>query len=392
MFKDSTTRTTPDPIIHYVDLLLEQALQADASDVHLEPFEKECKIRYRIDGVLYEMKPLPISLALPMISRLKVMAHLDIAERRLPQDGRIEKMVGETSIDFRIATLPTQFGESLVLRVLDRRKINLALHALQMPLDIEEAVGAIIKKPHGLFIVTGPTGSGKTTTLYSCLQEIHHQGSKLLTAEDPIEYEMEGIMQVPIHEEIGLSFASVLRSFLRQDPDVIMIGEMRDIETAQMAVQASLTGHLVLTTLHTNDAAAAIWRLIDMDVEPLMIATTVEAILAQRLVRKICEQCRVVDEPEKGLLSTLEISGHAQETFYRGQGCEACHQTGYRGRMALFELLVISDPIRTLIYERASHADIREKARALGMKTLREYGVQAALEGITTLEEVVKWT
>lgn len=389
---DKTYHADEVPIIHYVNLLLDHAIQAEVSDLHLEPFENECKVRYRIDGLLYEMKPLPAVLALPIISRIKVMSHLNIAERRLPQDGRMQRLFQKTAIDFRVSTLPTQFGESVVLRLLDRRRKNRGLHALEMPTEIEKTIVNIIKKPHGLFIVTGPTGSGKTTTLYACLQEIHANGLKLLTAEDPVEYEIDGIMQVPINEVIGLNFSSILRSFLRHDPDVIMIGETRDEETARMAMQASLTGHLVLTTLHTNNAATAITRLMDMGIDAFMLSSTVEAILAQRLVRKICTHCRIFDELEETTLAALGFLPHDQKKFYRGQGCPHCHHTGYQGRVALFELLVINKLLRNLIHQRTSHNILQEKARECGMKTLREQALLALLSGITTAEEVLKWT
>ncbi|MFI0348030.1 MAG: GspE/PulE family protein [Chthoniobacterales bacterium] len=387
-------RTSPDdaPIIQLVSQVLLKAHQHRASDIHWEPLQSGLRVRFRIDGVLQEVQHFPKNLQSAIVSRLKIMtASMNIAEKRLPQDGRFQMTLDHCTIDLRVSTIPTLYGESIVMRLLERSSLLMGLAELGLQEDHHRLVKKLLHRTDGLILVTGPTGSGKSTTLYSCLQQVHASGSKLLTAEDPIEYEMDGIMQVPINNEIGLGFASVLRSFLRQDPDVIMIGETRDVETAQMAMQASLTGHLVLTTLHTNDAAGAISRLIDMGIEPLIIAATLEAVLAQRLVRKICTQCRVPYQPEEVFLQAID-SEEEKKTFYRGQGCDVCHQTGYRGRMGLFELLIISDLLRTLIHERASHAVIREKARELGMKTLREHGLQAALEGITTLEEVLKWT
>src|SRR4051812_1666915 len=306
------------PIIRFVDLILFQAIQDRASDIHFEPFENEFKIRYRVDGALYEMAPPPRHLALPVISRVKVMANLNIAERRLPQDGRIQKNIGGRMIDMRVSTLPTQFGESVVLRVLDRSTVNLDLESLGMPNYIYDYILEVIQRPNGIFIVTGPTGSGKTTTLYSCLRKINTIDSKLLTAEEPVEYDIEGIVQVPVNEAIGLSFARVLRAFLRQDPDRIMVGETRDLETAQIAIQASLTGHLVFTTLHTNDAPGAVTRLIDMDVEPFLISSTLEAVLGQRLLRSICPNCKTNYKPSEALLAQLDISPRdiGEKKFY----------------------------------------------------------------------------
>ena len=329
------------PIIRFVDLILYQAIQDRASDIHFEPFENEFKIRYRVDGALYEMAPPPRHLALPVISRVKVMANLNIAERRLPQDGRIQKNIAGRAVDLRVSTLPTQFGESVVLRVLDRSTVNLDLEALGMPHYIYDYIIEVINRPNGIFIVTGPTGSGKTTTLYSCLRKINTIDSKLLTAEEPVEYDLEGIMQVPVNDNIGLTFARVLRAFLRQDPDRIMVGETRDLETAQIAIQASLTGHLVFTTLHTNDAPGAIARLIDMGVEPFLISSTLEAVLGQRLLRSICSECRTPYEPNESLLDQLNLSPHdiGDRHFYYGTGCERCNHTGYKGRKGIYELM-----------------------------------------------------
>jgi len=382
------------PIIRFVDLILYQAIQDRASDIHFEPFENEFKIRYRVDGALYEMAPPPRHLALPVISRVKVMANMNIAERRLPQDGRIQKNIAGRGVDLRVSTLPTQFGESLVLRVLDRSIVNLDLEALGMPDYIYNFLLEMIHRPNGIFIATGPTGSGKTTTLYSCLRKINTIDSKLLTAEEPVEYDLEGIVQVPVNEAIGLTFARVLRTFLRQDPDRIMIGETRDLETAQIAVQASLTGHLVFTTLHTNDAPGAITRLIDMGVEPFLISSTLEAVLGQRLLRSICRHCRTAYQPNEALLEELGIPRRdiGEKQFYYGKGCDACNNTGYKGRKGIYELLRITDPTRELINERAPTVTLKQKAIELGMVTLRQDGLRSIFAGDTTIEEVLRYT
>ena len=305
-----TAEANAAPIIKYVDAILEKAIAARASDIHFEPFETEFKIRYRVDGALYEMDPPPFRLALPVISRVKVMSNLNIAERRLPQDGRIQQTINGRQVDLRVSTLPTAFGESVVLRVLDRSSVNLDLETLGMPAETMAYILEVIEKPNGIFIVTGPTGSGKTTTLYSCLRKINTIDSKLLTAEDPVEYEIDGIIQVPINDSIGLTFSRVLRAFLRQDPDRILIGETRDMETAQIAIQASLTGHLVFTTLHTNDSTGAVTRLMDMGIEPFLISASLECVLAQRLIRKICTSCRTAYEPSEQVLASLGLSVH----------------------------------------------------------------------------------
>jgi type IV pilus assembly protein PilB len=382
------------PIIRFVDLILYQAIQDRASDIHFEPFENEFKIRYRVDGALYEMSPPPRHLALPVISRVKVMANMNIAERRLPQDGRIQKNIAGRTVDLRVSTLPTQFGESVVLRVLDRSTVNLDLEMLGMPVYVYEYILEIIERPNGIFIVTGPTGSGKTTTLYSCLRKINTIDSKLLTAEDPVEYDLEGIMQVPVNDNIGLSFARVLRAFLRQDPDRIMVGETRDLETAQIAVQASLTGHLVFTTLHTNDAAGAITRLIDMGIEPFLISSTLEAVLGQRLLRSICPNCRTSFTVRPKVLDQLALARAdvGERKFYYGKGCDACNHTGYKGRKGIYELMKITDPIRELINQRAPTVVLKQKAIELGMVTLRQDGLRSVFDGDTTVEEVLKYT
>jgi type IV pilus assembly protein PilB len=382
------------PIIRFVDLILYQAIQDRASDIHFEPFENEFKIRYRVDGALYEMSPPPRHLALPVISRVKVMANMNIAERRLPQDGRIQKNITGRNVDLRVSTLPTQFGESVVLRVLDRSTVNLDLEKLGMPDYLHQYLIELINRPNGMFIATGPTGSGKTTTLYSCLRKINTIDSKLLTAEEPVEYDLEGIIQVPVNEAIGLTFARVLRAFLRQDPDRIMIGETRDLETAQIAIQASLTGHLVFTTLHTNDAPGAITRLIDMGVEPFLISATLEAVLGQRLLRSICPNCRAAYKPSESLLAQLELSKRDidEQQFFYGKGCDACNQTGYKDRKGIYELMKITDPLRELINERAPTVVLKQKAIELGMVTLRQDGLRSIFAGDTTIEEVLKYT
>ena len=382
------------PIIRFVDLILYQAIQDRASDIHFEPFENEFKIRYRVDGALYEMSPPPRHLALPVISRVKVMASMNIAERRLPQDGRIQKNIAGRHVDLRVSTLPTQFGESVVLRVLDRSIVNLDLEMLGMPDYVHNYILEIINRPNGIFIATGPTGSGKTTTLYSCLRKINTIDSKLLTAEEPVEYDLEGIVQVPVNEGIGLTFARALRAFLRQDPDRIMIGETRDLETAQIAIQASLTGHLVFTTLHTNDAPGAITRLIDMGVEPFLISATLEAVLGQRLLRSICPNCRAAYTPNASLLAQIELAKKdiGDRKFFYGKGCDSCNNTGYKGRKGIYELMKITDPLRELVNERAPTVVLKQKAVELGMVTLRQDGLRSIFAGDTTIEEVLKYT
>jgi len=392
--QDLESEANSAPIIRYVDLVLYQAIKEKASDIHFEPFEKDFKIRYRVDGALYEMAPPPVHLALPILSRVKVMSNMNIAERRVPQDGRIVKQVGDKQVDMRVSSLPTHHGESIVLRVLDRSSVNLTLENLGLPEHIYDYVTETIEKPNGIFIVTGPTGAGKTTTLYACLRRINTIESKLLTAEDPVEYDIDGIIQIPINEAIGLDFPRVLRAFLRQDPDRIMIGEMRDKETATIGIQAALTGHLVLSTLHTNDSAGAVTRLIDMGCEPFLVAASLEGVLAQRLVRTICKDCKSPYEPNEAILSQLGISAHelGDKQFFTGAGCNSCGQTGYRGRRGLYELLNITDPVRELITGRAPTVVIKQKAMELGMNTLREDGLRNIYLGHTTIEEVLKYT
>ncbi|MBE6407536.1 MAG: type II/IV secretion system protein [Lentisphaeria bacterium] len=382
------------PIIKFVDAVLYQAVKDKASDIHFEPFEKEFKIRYRIDGALYEMAPATKNLAIPVISRVKIMSSLNISERRKPQDGRIQLRVAGNPIDLRVSTLPTQFGESVVLRVLDRSVVNLDLDMLGINENVLHKIRDIISMPNGIFIITGPTGSGKTTTLYSALKEINKVEDKILTAEDPVEYDLEGIVQVPINDAVGMTFAAALRAFLRQDPDIIMLGETRDLESAEMAVQASLTGHLVFTTLHTNDAAGAITRLVDMGVEPFLITSSLIGVLGQRLIRKVCNGCKTAFTPTDEDLAALGLkrSDIGDNKFYYGKGCNLCQNTGYKGRKAITELLVMDSRINDLVLQNAPTIVIRDKARELGMETMREDGIRAILNGDTTMEEVLKYT
>ena len=382
------------PIVKFVNLVLQQAVQDRASDIHFEPFETEFQIRYRVDGALYEMAPPPKHLALPVASRIKIMANLNISEMRLPQDGRINMTIAGKQIDLRVSCLPTAFGESIVLRVLDRSSVNLEVESLGFPKYVYDFVTEVIQRPNGIFVVTGPTGCGKTTTLYSCLRRVNTIDSKLLTAEDPVEFDIEGIMQVAVKEAVGMTFAKALKSFLRQDPDIIMVGEIRDLETAQISIQASLTGHLVLSTLHTNDSPGAVTRLVDMGVEPFLISSTLMAVLGQRLVRTICKNCRTPFEPTEQQLSLLGLSPHdlGDKIFHYGRGCSTCNDTGYKGRKGIYELLVVSDAIRNLINERAPTVVLRQKAVELGMVTLREDGLRGIFDGDTTIDEVVKYT
>lgn len=382
------------PVRKLLNMILLLAIKDHASDVHLEPFEDEFRIRIKADGVLFEMVPPPRHLANAIVTRIKVMANLDIAERRLPQDGRIELTVGGHPVDLRVSVLPTMFGESVVMRVLDRSVVSLDLNKVGMNAETMKTFRDVISKPNGIVLVTGPTGSGKTTTLYSALNDLNSIEDKLMTTEDPVEYEMDGIIQIPIDSEIGVTFAACLRSILRQDPDIILVGEIRDTETAEIAVQASLTGHLVFSTLHTNDAPGSITRLKDMGVPTFLITATVEAILAQRLVRRICSNCREEVPPQDDLLIDL---GMTRETlggkkFYRGKGCEICHNTGYKGRVGLFELMIMNDELRELVMINASTDRLRTVAQGYGMVTLREAGINFIHDGTTTAEEIVRET
>ncbi len=381
-------------VIKLLNLVLLQAIKDRASDIHFEPFENEFKMRYRIDGVLYEMVPPPKHLGPAITSRIKVMSHLDIAERRLPQDGRIELMVGGNPVDLRVAVLPTMWGESVVMRVLDRSNVELSLERIGFREDDLARFRKLIQKPNGIVIVTGPTGSGKTTTLYAALAELNDVETKILTAEDPVEYDIDGLCQCQMNEEVGLTFARALRSFLRQDPDIILVGEIRDLETAQIAVQASLTGHLVLTTLHTNDAPSSIIRLVDLGLEAFLLTATLEGIVAQRLVRTICPKCREEYTPTEEELMELALTPETVRgrRFFRGRGCDNCHKSGFRGRMALFEIMEIDDAMRELVLQEASTSVLRDHAKRRGMRSLRDAGLLAIYEGQTTIDEVVRET
>jgi len=382
------------PVRKLVNLVLLQAIKDKASDIHFEPFESEFKMRYRIDGVLYEMMPPPAHIAAAISSRVKVMAGLDIAERRMPQDGRIELNVNNQPIDLRVNVLPTMFGESVVMRVLDRGNVSLDLDKLGMREDELTVFRQLIRRPNGICIVTGPTGSGKTTTLYSALRELNDPSSKLITAEDPVEYDIDGIVQCQIKPEIELTFGRILRSMLRQDPDIILVGEIRDKETAEIAVQASLTGHLVFSTLHTNDAPSAIARLLDLGLEPFLVTATLEGILAQRLVRRLCANCKTEYTPSLEQLMELELRPNDVKgrIFYYGKGCDQCNNTGYRGRQGIYETMLLDDEMRDAIVAHASTQVLRQEAKKRGMRTLRQSGLMAIYDGITTIEEVVRET
>ena len=382
------------PVKRLVNMVLLEAIRNRASDVHFEPFETEFKMRYRIDGVLYEMLPPPKSIAVAIASRIKVMSNLDIAERRLPQDGRIELVVDGQPVDLRVAVLPTMFGESVVLRVLDRSNVSLDLDRIGFREDDLRVMRQLISRPNGIVVVTGPTGSGKTTTLYAALNELNDVATKILTSEDPVEYDIDGLIQVQIHADIGLTFVRCLRHFLRQDPDIILIGEMRDLETAEIAVQSSLTGHLVFSTLHTNDAPSSVARLLDLGLEPFLITATLEGIVAQRLVRTICTRCKEEFKPTEEMLLEVGLKPEVlkDRTFFHGVGCEYCRGTGYSGRQAIFEIMLLDDDIRDLIMRRASSGVLREAARKRGMRTLRESGLLAIFDGSTTVEEVISQT
>jgi len=382
------------PIVRFVDIILKQAVRDKASDIHFEPFEKEFKIRYRVDGALYEMAPPPKNLAIPVISRVKIMSGLNISERRKPQDGRIQMKIGGKPIDLRVSCLPTAYGESVVLRILDRSVVNLDLEALGMPSDVLERLREMIQLPNGILLVTGPTGSGKTTTLYSCIKEVNHVEDKILTSEDPVEYDIEGIVQVPINEAVGMTFAKALKAFLRQDPDRIMLGEIRDLETAQMAIQASLTGHFVFSTLHTNDAPGTITRLVDMGVEPFLITSSLVGVLNQRLIRRVCANCRTPYDPTDEDLASLGIEREmvGARKFYYGKGCPLCNETGYKGRKAICELMEMNPELVALIEANEPTSVIKQKAIESGMRTIREDGINAVLNGETSLEEVIRYT
>ncbi len=382
------------PVRKLLNMVLLLAIKDKASDVHFEPFEEEYKMRYRVDGVLYELVPPPRHLAPAIASRIKVMSNLDIAERRLPQDGRIQLALGGNEVDIRVSTLPTMFGESVVLRILDRTVVQLDLKKLGMPEDTMAQWHQIIEKPNGIVLVTGPTSSGKTTTLYATLNHLNRIEDKIITTEEPVEYDIEGLIQIPVNPDIGVTFAACLRSILRQDPDKILVGETRDLETAEISIQASLTGHIVFTTLHTNDAPSAVTRLRDMGLPTFLITATVEAVLAQRLVRKICSFCRTEFTPTPEVCMELGMTQELASTkkFYYGKGCEKCNNTGYKGRMGIYELLVMNDTLREMIVAESSLDDFRNACRKFGMRTLREAGLNAIHTGLSTIEEVVRET
>lgn len=382
------------PIRKLLNMVLLLAIKDQASDIHLEPFEDEFKIRVRADGVLFEMVPPPRHLANAIVSRVKIMANLDIAERRVPQDGRIELTVGGNSVDLRVSVLPTLFGESVVMRVLDRTVVQLDLNKIGMDPATLAKFRKMVHRPNGIILVTGPTGSGKTTTLYSVLNEMNEVTTKVITTEDPVEYEIYGLIQVPVNPEIDVTFATVLRAILRHDPDIILVGEIRDYETAEIAIQSALTGHVVFSTLHTNDAPTAITRLRDMGVPPFLITATVESVLAQRLVRKICVECRTQFDPSDELLMELQLplAQARKYKFYYGKGCQRCNNTGYKGRTGIHELIDVTDDIRDLIATEASVDDIANLARSQGMTSLRESGLKLIFDGVTTIDEVVRET
>jgi type IV pilus assembly protein PilB len=382
------------PVRKLLNMVLLLAIKDKASDIHFEPFEEEYKMRYRVDGILYELVPPPRHLAPAIASRIKVMSNLDIAERRLPQDGKIQLALGGNSVDIRVSTLPTMFGESVVLRILDRSVVQLDLRKLGMPEDTLARWMEVIHKPNGIILVTGPTSSGKTTTLYATLNELNKIEDKIITTEEPVEYEIEGLIQVPINAEIGVTFAACLRAILRQDPDKILVGETRDLETAEISIQASLTGHIVFTTLHTNDAPSAVTRLRDMGLPTFLITATVEAVLAQRLVRKLCVNCRTEFTPSQEVILELGLTQEqaAAQKWFFGKGCDKCNNTGYKGRMGIYELVVMNDDLRELIVKEVSLDEFRNACRKYGMRTLRESGLIAIHNGQTSVEEIVRET
>jgi general secretion pathway protein E len=380
------------PVVRLVNLLVENAISAHASDIHIEPFEDTLRIRYRVDGILFDQEAPPRRLQAAVTSRIKIMAEMNIAERRLPQDGRIRVTLHGRRVDIRVSTVPTVHGESIVMRLLDRSSVFLPLEKLGFSPGTQAKFEAMIKKPHGILLVTGPTGSGKTTTLYGALDKINTPGRKIITVEDPVEYQLKGVNQIPVRAKIGLTFATGLRSIVRQDPDVILVGEIRDLETAEISIQAALTGHLVFSTLHTNDAPGAITRLEDMGVEPYLVSSVLEGVLAQRLVRRICEGCRVADTPSAADFEAIGVDPNGTYELFRGTGCDDCHQTGYRGRFGIYELFPITEEVRSLVLRRASTPEIRRAAIEGGMVTLREDGWLKARDGLTTVEEILRVT
>lgn len=382
------------PIIRLVNRLIINALEQRASDIHFEPFEKIFKVRYRIDGVLHDAESPPVRLQAAIISRVKIMAKLDIAERRLPQDGRIKIKISDREIDFRVSTLPTVYGESLVMRILDRGNLILDFKTIGFPDDILDRYLGLIKQPYGMILVTGPTGSGKTSTLYATLSRINSSENKIITLEDPVEYQLMGINQLQVNAKIGLNFANGLRSIVRQDPDIILVGEIRDQETAQIAIQSALTGHLLFSTLHTNDASGAISRLLDMGVENYLLSSTLLGVLAQRLVRVICPECKKEVTPDAKMINSMRMAPDdvTEIRFFEGEGCEFCHHTGFRGRIAIFEYLTVDDDIRGLINRRATTEEIKKTAVRKGLVTLRDDGWQKVRSGITTVAEVLRVT
>jgi general secretion pathway protein E len=380
------------PVVRLVNLLIEEAVRSEASDIHIEPFEDSLRVRYRIDGILYDQESPPRRLQAALTSRIKIMAEMNIAERRLPQDGRIRVTLSGRRTDIRVSTVPTVHGESIVMRLLDRSSVFLPFDRLGFEAATAAAFDRLIRRPHGILLVTGPTGSGKTTTLYAALDKINGPDKKIITVEDPVEYQLKGVNQIPVRAKIGLSFASGLRHIVRQDPDVIMVGEIRDLETAEIAIQSSLTGHLVFSTLHTNDAPGAVTRLEDMGAEPYLVSSVLDGVLAQRLVRRVCPQCRIPHVPDAADLLAIGITEAAGVSLFRGAGCEACRGTGYRGRTGIYELLVVTEELRSLILRKAPTGEIRRLAHAQGMINLREDGWVKARKGITTVDEILRVT
>ncbi|MGQ0553970.1 MAG: GspE/PulE family protein [Planctomycetota bacterium] len=392
--EDQQAMAAAAPVVKLLNYILLHAVRDKASDIHLEPFEHEFKVRYRVDGVLFEVEAPPPALASALISRVKVMSNLDIAETRIPQDGRIELSLGGKPIDLRVSTMPTVHGESCVLRVLDRSVVSLELENVGLRPDELAVVEGLLQRPHGIILVTGPTGSGKTTTLYSALNRLNAIDTKIITVEDPIEYDLDGVIQVQVNEEIEVTYAKVLRTILRQDPDVLLVGEIRDRETAQIAVEAALTGHLILSTLHTNDAPSTVTRLIDIGIPPYLIVSTLEAVVAQRLVRTICAACRIEYEPSSDVLREIGVAPESVQgrRFAYGKGCERCNYSGHKGRRAIFEIMLLSERLRQLVLDGASTQDLRAAAIAEGMRPLRASGQLAVLDGSTTVEEVLRET